>query len=234
MKSTPIRELVKESLFTYPSLYAGGPGMILAHYFASGGTGYGWDKNGALRNFCDEKTSSKMDYSDLDERASRLPEDKDYADLYVGREMEIEAERVQRQFYEKNIDKILSAPLTTMYFGVQDHSRLTKDVYPDTALGLQFPDNINEDCGMVLLKFYDHWLYRLNCEFGVGSYSKYKDHPANEPFPWWPDNAAKAYRLINQAKVRLWELMYKRSYAEHCKEMNDLITEVLNEVKAEE
>lgn len=233
MSNRTPKATVRYALMTYPGLYQS-PMAVLKFAFCSGS--YDWDEDGNLVSLGDEPTGDEvMDFSDLDERAERRTT-REYADatrsLDIRWELEESSERMQRQWVSDNIDRILAADLTAVYFNkAGGRHQWVKDISVDYANGLNFPDNINKDWAKVLYEFLDDWLVALNTEYGISpKYVSGPDKiPGGEPMPFWPEDIKKAYKAISAAKRRLPKLIYTpeelAQQAEGCKMILAMLAE---------
>jgi hypothetical protein len=211
------RQIVHAGLFLYPSLYRD-PLDVLDHVFAVNGNGYEWE-NGELTPWeAVDFDNLTMDYDDLDStKGWKADFIRDYGneDRFA---LEDGAQRVIREWVEKNIDRILAAPLVKSYFGsdYRDRSYVTKHISTTYACGLNFPDDITKEWGDVLYAYLENWLVRLNYAYGVSRRQE-------DAIKHWPKEVQDARRVILAARERLYPLINNgKSYAEHVAECNAL------------
>lgn len=217
-----VRESLKHALFNYPCIMPS-PFAVARHWFCSAGNGMEWNEQGQLVDWSRKKTSEVMLYDDLDERVEKLDQ---YSCIKERLDLRIEAERLQRQFVEKNIDLILEEPITEVHFGRECYagSGFTKGVSIEYSRAFTFPDNIAKDWGDALMQLFNHWLYCLNVEFGPGK--------TGDETPWWPEEIKTLRTEILKQRSRLFPLINNGvTYEEHCEQSRKWVEEFLKKEK---
>lgn len=210
-----IRDAVKFMMFQYPSLYKNPIDALIQLFCVHG-------------DWTDDGDMYIHDYKELTKIKRELPHDMSKREtleclksLNIGYELENQATIAQWDFIESNIDSILSAPLINVYFGQEPHGHyFTKGISENYAAGIHFPDNIQQDWAKVLYKFLEHWLYRLNCEYGVGSEKVQTLH-------WWPKDVLKAREMILAARDRLHPIVHS---GETYEQMNERMLKLFAEL----
>ncbi len=220
---------LKFCLFSYPSIFPE-PVNVLNNWFTSIGSVY-WSTNGEIVSSCAKIPENiAMSYDDLDEREKTLTERYTSigSPLNVVFGLQIEAERIRRKFIADNIDKITkdSYNWTFNFFGhafKNCESGRTENIYSGCT-GLNFPDNITQEWGEVLYRYYDHWLQTINERYGVGRKGKEEDH--------WPEDIKVAYKSIKDAKARLHPIIRDgETYEEHCNNVQEIMRKMFDELR---
>jgi hypothetical protein len=223
---TTVRENLKFALFNYPSLYSN-PIDVAKQWFSCNGNGLQWNNKGQLGDMFTEKSSKVMLYDDLEERIKNSLE---YDCIGNRVRLEVEADRVKRDFVAKNIEAILDEGIAVSYFGSVHRPGyyFTKGVYFPGALGFNFPDNIAKDWGDALYSFFDTWLVALNIEYGVSA-KDFRD------ISFWPQEAQNLRAEILKQRSRLFPLINDGiTYEEHCESNRKLMDEIMCDIKKDD
>lgn len=234
------REIVRHSLINYPSLYDSGPVKVLDHLFAVIGNGFEWDENGELSriDYGDPEVAT-VDYSDIENHEQYLAERRArYAKygpceamekLARGHDLEMSAARAKRDWLAANLDAILDAPLTKLYFPGSRTSYVTQNISTTYAKAFTFPDNITKEWAELLFAYLSDWLPLLAQTYGPQT----NMDKAWDDTPWWPENAIEGRAAIVAAQHRLWPLYHDgQSYADHLEECREAMAPVMAILKA--
>ena len=215
---------LKHSLFTYPSIYPE-PVNVLDAWFTNIGS-YEWNSKGELGSYATKIPKKfSMKYEDLDEREKKIKEDYAASGLYSVFLMQIEAERIRRDFIARNVDTITkdSYNWTFRYFGhafKNCETGRTERFSLNHSPGLNFPDNITKEWGEVLYRYFDHWMEAINARYVPG-----RDKEDREKH--WPEDVKEAYKTIRAAKARLHPLIREgETWEEHRVKMKEIMDSV--------
>jgi len=215
---------LKFCLFTYPSIFPE-PVNVLNNWFTSIGS-VSWSKNGEIVDpYTKIPKNITMKYDDLDHREKEIEERK-YVTMGALFLMQIEAERIRRKFIEDNIDKIIEDNYnwTFNFFGhafKNCESGRTENIYSGCT-GLNFPDNITQEWGEVLYRYFDHWLQTINERYIPGN-----DKDDREKH--WPEDIKVAYKTIRAAKARLHPIIRDgETYEAHCASVREWMIPLLD------
>lgn len=198
-------------MITYPSI-ARDPLSVSRHLFACIGNGYEWHKGELVCHmYRGEKKCKTMDFSDLDERETKLRDDMKKEPAYVSPLsntflLEIQFERMRRKFIAENMKTLLdgSCTVTLNSNSYPGGHYVTKNICTKYARAFSFPDDIKLDWAIALTQFIDWWLVALNSEYGV---RPERDRLHDRSF--WPEEAQDAYTTLLEARKRLYPITHK-------------------------
>ena len=229
-------ETLKSALINYPTLYPEKIDVWIS-ILTKKPWEYEW-KNGQLINVYGGGQLTKMDYSDLNERANSHDPSQENGPMnsyYAHRKVEIEAEKMQRKFIEKNLDVICQDSWTTNLFRqdyLLDRSQtewiLQSKPFED-VICFNFPDDIQQDWGKLLEDFYSWTEVRLNNHYGLSQKTEMRTH--------WPEKALTFLQTIEDARERLFPLLNNgQSLEDHRKEMKvftqKIFADIFNDEKS--
>lgn len=166
-----------------------------------------------------------MEFSDLDSL------DIDDASWRLSRAIS----RRQRQTMDENMETILEANPTAVYFRPSflkyfRDRELVDGKVPEKAPFLEFPDDIQPDWGHAIKHFQDWLLVEMNQKHMLSPNKDMEQARAH-----WPAAPLALSRQIQQARERLHPLLHGgQSYAEHCRQSEALSRRLIEEMLAEE
>lgn len=213
---------MRECLFSYPTIFHS-PLAVSTHLFAVIGNGMEW-VDGELVSAYSDRSCKSMRYRDLwtgifwqhtwKENIQLIFKEihiwgrchqpwkwesylweRQYRRRYALRRR---AERMQRQFTEREIATILEGKCTESYFGHTEKGYYTQNVC-EYARALNFPDDIKKDWGKALLDYIQWWQSALRGLYNISD----KDGDENTPKAYTEGQAT-----LLAAKTRLWPLIH--------------------------
>jgi hypothetical protein len=190
------RDTMKLALFTYPDLYPNPANVAVSFFCQSSDSWARWNDAGelVLQKDWDRTT---MEY--LPPRASNPYPG---MEAKLGHVLRDEAQNYRRRWMEENIERVLDASCTNVYFGADPRSRgFVRDIskeFTGNACAFTFPDNIAKDWAEALWNFLQYWLVRINCEYDI-------DHTGKL---YAPEKVKDVVVLIKAAQERLHPLVF--------------------------
>lgn len=213
------KESIKDSLFSYPSLYNGSTWDVCCQFFTTLGNGMKWTKDGELTENFDHRNNSTMYFNDLEEEYNKIIEDiKEFgeSDHYQLRLIKNKAMVAQRKFVEENIDILSSTISANPYSGEfimkLGHYEEPKGVCYNHAIFFNYPDNIKDDWSKAMYEFGQLWLTALR--------SKYRNSNTD------------ANELITRIQLVMTDLRSKFT-GKTVKELEESDTKLCNEIIAQ-
>lgn len=208
------------------------------HVLLRQGTGYHWNTQGQLVDMYGLEKTTQMKYEDLNDLEHRLSSsEKEYHPIFKQRDdyelMMYQAQRMQRQFIERNIDIIVGSEWTKNVFRPSHHLTSTQKAWVeqtqsfDHALCFHFPDNIQQDWALGLESFLNWTEKKWKEHFGWDGKTQSKDH--------WPEPVQKMQEKIQATRKRLHPLAHQGQTLEEFYEMRaknaQVVLDMLNKFK---
>lgn len=230
------KDLFARHLRAYPMLYPEPVDLIVEMLGDSGN--FEW-RGGELCETHeipeDRGNGERMDYSDLDEEQARLDGETDayMEDLNAWHGLEIQAQRMKREFMDINMAVIVAAnPTESLFRNDFEHSRIIRELISGKKVNgmdaryLYFPDDITPEWSEKLVQFHDWLLVRLNNEY-MATTTGSIDH--------WPEEAQLLKDKIEVAQNRLHPLIHNgQTRQEYIQYRHALVSELVAENKQEE
>lgn len=217
------KQTLKHSMMRYNSIHLN-PVDVLIHLFCIIGNGFEW-KNGQLVDRCgSSKDIKNPKMKHYEQKIDKFLNGKSKALVALRKERELEAKarRIQENFVKRNIDTIVEANPTAVYFGREPRGYyFLKGICVQYARAFSFPNNIKKDWAQALYKFLNYWLEQLNCEYGVG----YKVHDIS----FWPKDIQEARQAILDVRTRLHPIVHNgQTYEQYIIKMKELFKGILD------
>lgn len=211
------KQTLKHGLLKYPTIFPN-PVNVLEHMFCVIGNGYEW-KNGELVDRCSEVDFDNLTMKYPEERELDPEIERIHASVEnkTGNKLKDKARLVQMKWIADNIDAVLEANPTNVYFGNAPHGHyFTKGICLAYAKAFHFPDNIKKDWAEALYEFCQYWLVQLNVEYGVSI----KDNTLS----WWPKDILEARKAILETRERLYPYAHDgQPYEQHVTQMKKIV-----------
>lgn len=194
------KQTLKFSMLRYPTIFPN-PVDVCVHLFCAIGNGYEWYEGEMVDRF-HHNEPLVMKYPLDRDMTPEMAAIHASVDARTGHKLKDQARFVQMKWTEENIDAIVDAIPTNVYFGSDPKSYyFRKGICLEHAHAFHFPEDIKKDWAEALYGFLQYWLVQLNYEYGPG---RSKD----DELLWWPEDIKEARKTILEARIRLYPLAH--------------------------
>lgn len=197
-------------MLSYPGLYPTRFRALLEIWGNSGN--YCWNESGELvRSYVDDRSTTEMDYSDLDQRQVRIDnEHRSHQDLYDRWCNEIKIERMERELRAANIDLYAS---TEMMAGAHQTEQIMSSLGEFSSGNLfTIPENATPEFRQAAMDFIDDLC----------------------PMLYYAAQAKKDGGLWGSLQAQKREIYGPQAFDEHEAATHALIDTILKEIKDKE